>query len=51
MRFLLTLLLFTSIVSCSDKVELSIIEYVQNTELGSLSIRALVVKNEHDFYL
>ena len=50
MRFSLILLLFTSIISCSDNVELSKIEYVQNTELDSLSIRALVVKNEHNFF-
>lgn len=50
MRFSLILLLFTVTISCSDSIKLSMIEHVQNPELDSLSIRALVVKNEHDFY-
>jgi len=50
MRFLLIILLFTSIISCSDSVELSNIKYIHTTKLDSLSIRALVVKNKSDFY-
>ena len=50
MRFLLTLLLFTLIISCSENEGLSKITLVENSELDSLSIRAIVVKNENDFY-
>lgn len=50
MRFSLLLLLFTVTISCSNSIDSSIINYVQNSELDSLSIRALVVKSENDFY-
>lgn len=50
MKFLSTLIILSFLVSCTDNIELSKVEHIQNTKLDSLSIRALVVKNEAHFY-